>query len=112
MRYQNLMRIRRKRNRRSWTPETSRLAHLAKARRRRERPDETAPLRPAIGLLRHTVRVENHLDGTGFEIRLLQGERLNQVVAETFGRRSKPHGLDFLLRKLRRRLLVNWLRGV
>lgn len=106
------MRSCRKRNRRSWTPETSRLAHQAKARRRQARPAPEQAARPQPGLLRHTVRVENHMDGTGFEIRLLQGERLNQVVAETFGRRSKPHGLDFLLRKLRRRLLVNWLRGI
>ena len=100
----------RKRNRRSWTPETSRLAHLAKAARRQSQPAPERVGRPQPGRLRHTIRIENHLDGTGFEIRLLQGERLNQVVAETFGRQSKPHGLDFLLRKLRARLIVRWLR--
>lgn len=103
------MRICRKRNRRSWTPETSRLAHLAKAERREAQPAPEPLGRPRPGQLRHTIRIENHLDGTAFEIRLRQGERLNQVVAETFGRQSKPHGLDFLLRKLRTRLLVRWL---
>lgn len=102
----------RKRNRRSWTPETSRLAHLAKAARRQAQPAPEQVERPQPGRLRHTLRIENHLYGTGFEIRLLQGERLNQVVAETFGRRSRPHGLDFLLRKLRSRLLVKRLRGI
>ena len=103
------MRICRKRNGRSWTPETSRLAHLAKAERRAAQPAPEPIRRPQPGHLRHTLRIENHLDGTAFEIRLLQGARLNQVVAETFGRQSKPHGLDFLLRKLRSRLLVRWL---
>lgn len=66
------------------------------------------PSRPKPGLLLHTIRVESHVAGLGFEIKLRQGNRLNQVVAETFGRQSKPHGLDYLLAHLRRRLVYRW----
>lgn len=100
----------RSRNFGSWTPETSRLAHLAKARKRMARPVERVE-RPAMGLLLHTIRVESHVAGWGFEIKLRQGRRLNQVVAETFGRQSAPHGVDFFLRHLRRRLVTRWQRA-
>ena len=62
-----------------------------------------------VGVVRHTIRVEDHLDQTCLEIRLRQAPRANQVIAEVFGRKSKPHGLDYLLRHLRTRLLVRWL---
>jgi len=64
--------------------------------------------RPEIGRLLHTIRVESHVSGCGFEIKLRQAARLNQVTAETFGRHSKPHGMDFLLARLRKRLVVRW----
>jgi hypothetical protein len=48
------------------------------------------------------------VNGLGFEVKILQGRRLNQVIAETFGRKSLPHGMDFLLAHLRKRLVVRW----
>ena len=65
--------------------------------------------RPAPGVLLHTIRVESHVAGVGFEIKLRQGKRLNQVVAETFGRQSKPIGIDLVTRRLRERLVTRWL---
>jgi len=97
----------RRRNFRSWTRETSRLAHEAKARKRMENPPSRLD-RPEVGLLLHTIRVESHVAGLGFEIKLRQSGRINQVVAETFGRQSRPHGLDFILAKLRQKLVVRW----
>lgn len=102
------MRFSRKRNFRSWTKETSALAHAAKARKRMENPPDRID-RPEPGLLLHTIRVESHVAGFGFEIKIIQAERLNQVIAETFGRQSKPHGLDFILSQLRSKLIVRWL---
>lgn len=100
----------RRRNRRSWTPETSALAHAAKARKRiaNDAPDYFG--RPEPGLLLHTIRVESHVAGLGFEIKVRQGRRLNQIVAETFGRQSAAHGMDWLTRHLREKLVVRWLR--
>ena len=46
--------------------------------------------------------------GIGFEIKVHQGKRLNQIVAETFGAFSKPHGTDWLMRHLRKKLVVRW----
>jgi len=83
------------------------LAHEAKARRRMENPTDHIP-RPEPGMLLHTIRIENHVSGLGFEVKLFQGHRLNQVVAETFGRRSSPHGIDWLTRHLRQRLVTRW----
>lgn len=66
--------------------------------------------RPEPGRLLKTIRITDEVAGKSVEIRLLQGERLNQVVAETFGRRSEPHGTDWLVRHLRKKLLVTrWL---
>jgi hypothetical protein len=101
------MRFSRKKNFRSWTPKTSALAHAAKARKRMENPPDYIP-RPGPGMLLHTIRVESHVNGLGFEVKILQGRRLNQVIAETFGRKSLPHGMDFLLAHLRKRLVVRW----
>lgn len=70
-------------------------------------PDRTE--RPEVGLLLHTIRVESHVAGIGFEIKIRQAKRLNQVVAETFGRQSKPHGMDFFLAKLRSKLVTRWI---
>jgi hypothetical protein len=102
------MRFNRKGNFKSWTPITSQLAHAAKARKRMSRSIEQIE-RPKSGLLLYTIRIESHLSKTGFEIKLFQGERLNQIIAETFGRKSHPHGLDWLMRKLRKKLIVRWL---
>ena len=65
--------------------------------------------RPEPGMLLHTIRVESHVNGLGFEIKVRQGKRLNQIVAETFGRASKPHGCDWLAKHLRERLVTRWL---
>ena len=63
-----------------------------------------------VGQLLHTIRVESELDASGFEIRVFQAPRRNQIVAETFGRRSQPHGTDWLCRHLRENLVTHWLR--
>jgi hypothetical protein len=67
--------------------------------------------RPEPGMLLHTIRVESHIAGVGFEIKVRQGERLNQIVAETFGRMSKAHGCDWLAKHLRERLVTRWMRA-
>ena len=103
------MRFSRRRNFRSWTKETSRLAHEAKARKRMENPPEYTP-RPWPGLLLKTIHVTDELEGSSFEIKIRQAQRLNQVVAETFGRVSKPIGMDLIMRRLRQRCVVRWLR--
>ena len=64
-----------------------------------ENPPDYIP-RPEPGMVLHRIRVESMVSGTGFEILVRQGRRLNQVVAETFGRRSLPHGMDFLMAHL------------
>src|ERR1035437_10241240 len=99
------MRLSRKRNFRSWRPRTSKLAHEAKARKRMESPCERIE-RPEPGMLLHTIRIESHVIGLGFEIKVRQGKRLNQVILETFGRESKPVGIDCLAKNLRKRLVV------
>jgi hypothetical protein len=88
----------------------SRLGKLgaeANARKRMENPPDYIP-RPQEGLLLKTIRITDELAGSSFEIKLRQGKRLNQVIAETFGRFSKPHGTDFLTRFLRKRLVTRW----
>ena len=104
------MRLSRKRNFRSWTPRTSKLAHEAKARKRMESPCERIE-RPEPGMLLHTIRVESHVAGVGFEIKVRQGVRLNQITAETFGRTSGAHGCDWLAKHLREKLVMRWLRA-
>jgi len=66
--------------------------------------------RPATGLLLHTIRITNHVAGHSFEINVRQADRLNQITAETFGKTSQPHGMDWLSRNLRKRIVVRWLR--
>lgn len=94
-------------NFRTWTKETSKLAHAAKARKRMENPTDYIP-RPKPGMLLHTIRIENHVGGFGFEVKVKQADRLNQVVLETFGRCSSPVGVDVLARNLRKRLVTRW----
>ena len=86
------------------------LAHAAKARKRMENPPDRIP-RPEPGMLLHTIRIESHLAGIGFEIKVRQGQRLNQIVAETFGRQSGVHGLDWLCAHLRQKLVTRWMRA-
>ena len=83
-------------------------AHAAKARKRMENPSDYIP-RPEPGLLLKTIRVTDHISKSSFEIRLTQSSRLNQVVATTFGRSSKPHGLDLIMRRLRSKCLTRWM---
>ena len=90
----------------------SRAANAARARRRiAGPPPEPGIPRPVPRLKLHTIRVESHLAGTGFEIVVRQARRRNQVVVETFGRASKPHGIDWLTRHLRARLVTRWIRS-
>lgn len=92
-----------------WNKESSRRAVEAKARKRMSGTSPDYFDRPEAGLLLHTIRVESHLGGLGFEIKVRQGDRLNQIIAETFGRKSKPHGLDWLAKSLRKKLVTRWL---
>ena len=88
----------------------SRLGKLgaeANARKRMENPPDYIP-RPELGMLLHTIRVDSHIAGVGFEIKVRQGKRLNQIVAETFGRVSGVHGCDWLAKHLRQRLVTRW----
>ena len=85
----------------------SKIMHAAKARKRMENPPDYIP-RPQEGLLLKTIRITDELAGSSFEIKLRQGKRLNQIIAETFGRCSQPHGVDFLTRFLRKRLVTRW----
>ena len=80
-------------------------AHAAKARKRMAAPAPDYPESIEPGTVRHTIRVTDHRQGQSFEIKLKQAPRINQVVVETFGSESKPHGIDWLVRHLRRRLL-------
>ena len=84
------------------------MAHAAKAHKRMENPPDIIE-RPEPGLLLHTIRVESHIASLGFEIKVRQGARLNQIVVETFGRMSQPHGVDWLTRHLRERLVTRWI---
>jgi hypothetical protein len=102
------MRISRKRNFRSWTRETSRLGHNAKAEKRMRNPPDIID-RPVSGMLLKTIRVTDEICGKSFEIKIHQSDRLNQVTAETFGRRSRPMGVDLIMRRLRERCVVRWL---
>ena len=101
------MRFSRKKNYKSWDRRTSLLAHAAKARKRMAAPVPQV-LRPEIGLLLYTIRIESHLESYGFEIKIRQAKRLNQVTVETFGRQSKPIGLDCVAKHLRKKLVTRW----
>lgn len=68
---------------------------------------------PAPGALLHRIRVETFIGAKqGFEILIRQGPRRNQIVAETFGTQSKPHGVDWLMRNLRKRTVTRWMPNV
>ena len=102
------MRFKRRKSFKAWDHRTSMLAHAKKAEIRMSQPSDRIE-RPKIGMLLHTIRVESHVQGIGFEIKVRQGKRLNQIVAETFGRSSQPHGMDWLTTHLRQRLVIRWL---
>lgn len=90
--------------RRRW----SRNAVAAKSRKRMAGAPPEYPERPTAGLLLHTIRVTSHLHGVSFEVKVRQAGRLNQVTVETFGRASQPHGVDWLTKHLRQRLVTRW----
>jgi len=81
----------------------------AKARKRLAGEPSDRVGRPEPGRLLKTIRMTDDVSGSSVEIRVLQGRRLNQIVAETFGRRSRSHGWDWLFRELRKRCIVRWL---
>jgi len=84
------------------------MAHEAKARKRMENPPDRIE-RPQPGLLLKTIRVTDELTHESFEIRVTQANRLNQIIATTFGRSSHEHGWDWLTRHLREKLVTRWL---
>lgn len=66
--------------------------------------------RPEPGLMLYRIRVDSLVGHAyGFEIVVRQATRLNQVTVEVFGQRSKPHGMDWLMRQLRKKLVTRWL---
>lgn len=84
------------------------LAHAAKARKRMDMPPNRIE-RPEPGRLLHTILIESHGSPQLTEIRVRQARRLNQVIVEANGKTSKPHGIDWLARNLRKRLVTRWL---
>jgi hypothetical protein len=102
------MRFSRRRNRKSWTRETSLAAHAAKARKRLEQANALPRSDVPVGEILHTLRWTSHKDGVSTEIKLIQAPRRNQIVVETFGRCSLPHGTDWFMRHLRSRLVTRW----
>lgn len=97
-----------RRNHRSWTRETSALAHQAKARKRMAGPAPEYSTRPEPGMLLHTILIESFGNAALTEIRVRQAKRLNQVVVEANGKASRPHGIDWLAKNLRKRLVLRW----
>ena len=75
-----------------------------------ENPPDYIP-RPEPGILLHTIQVTNHVSGLGFEVKVKQAKRLNQITVEAFGKESMPHGVDWLAKHLRKRLVTRWLRA-
>ena len=84
------------------------LAHAKKAEIRMSQPCERIE-RPQAGLLLKTIRVTDEITHESFEIKVTQAKRLNQIVATTFGRSSREHGMDWLTRHLREKLVVRWM---
>ena len=74
-----------------------------------DNPPDYIP-RPEPGTLLHTIRVQSHVNGLGFEVKVKQARRLNQITVETFGKESRPHGCDWIAKHLRERLVTRWLR--
>ena len=116
MQYQNHMRIRRKsrpKTRGSWTPERSKLAHEAKARKRIERMKsgqvDPEPQRVSAGFPLGTL-TWHATDGTMRRWIIRQGPRSNNitVIARVANGDSTPRnmGWDKLLTKLRKHLAI------
>lgn len=94
------MRISRNRTRTSWTKETSRLAHEAKARKRMERGPDGEPRRVPAGEYLGTLRWIDP-SGTVTQCVIKQGTRANSIrIGKT------ECGWDTLLRRVRARLSV------
>jgi hypothetical protein len=89
----------------------SRLGKLgaeASAIKRMESPCERIE-RPQTGILLKTIRITDEIVGCSFEIKVRQGKRLNQIIAETFGRQSESHGCAWLTAHLRQKLVTRWM---
>jgi hypothetical protein len=92
------MRFCRKKNHKSWTPYTSRLAHEAKARKRLESPRDEEPRRFPAGNLLGVLRW-HALDGSVTQCVIRQGRRANGIrIGKT------ECGWDNLLRRMRAKL--------
>jgi hypothetical protein len=63
------------------------VSQQVQAEKRMANPPDYIP-RPLPGMLLKTIRVTDELQGCSFEIKIRQGTRLNQIVAETFGRKA------------------------
>ena len=86
------------------------VSQQVQAEKRMADPPDYIP-RPLPGMLLKTIRVTDELQGCSFEIKIRQGTRLNQIVAETFGRKSGAHGCSWLTAHLRQKLVTRWMRG-
>lgn len=82
-------------------------AHAAKRRKRLAGPVPDRIDRPKPG--RFIARLQVELPDRGFEIVVTQADRMNQIVAATFGTKSKPHGMDWLMCNLRKKLVTRWI---
>ena len=105
---ERLSRMKSRRNFRSWTPKTSRAAHEAKARKRMS-VECQCPVELPVGRVLWTVRATDELSGQSFEVKIRQAPRRNQIIAETFGRQSRPHGVTWLASQLRKKLVTRWM---
>lgn len=88
--------------------EALQLAYAATAKKMKEKSMFLIP-RPLPGTLLKTIRVTDEIAGCSFEIKVRQGRRLNQIVAETFGRQSGAHGCAWLTAHLRQKLVTRWM---
>lgn len=105
MQYSNLMRIRRKGRpptRGGWTPETSRKAHAAKARKRLESPPSNEPMRVPAGEVLGVMQW-HAADGKVRRWVIRQGRRMNGIQVCAQGK-VVDCGWDRLFRSLRRKL--------
>lgn len=101
------MKIRRKGRpptRGGWTPESSRKAHAAKARKRLESPPDNEPRRVPEGVYLGTLRW-HAADGTVRQWIITQGDRSNNIAVASLGKRIIC-GWDRLFRSLRKRLAI------
>lgn len=94
-------------NFKNWTRRTSLLAVETREKNRLSQDFEPRSI-VKEGKILYTIKIENHLGNFSYEIKIRQAKRKNQVIIETFGRKSQPHGIDWLVKKLSKKLVTRW----